>query len=149
MEYRVTKYDPKLRDIHGRFLVNEWTSFSDIGTSVTEIDYEATEKAYIETALAMLEETDCKGLFVVKLESTGNEPDIREGDYLELQKLETAFRCVLREEAWCRFENLSHFVHFGYDFYMYVGTPEICSQAIEFAKYSGLYVEDFRSPYND
>jgi len=30
-KYRITKYNPMNRDANGAYLLNEWTSFSDIG----------------------------------------------------------------------------------------------------------------------
>ena len=34
MIYRITKYDPTLRDAEGRYLPWTWTSYSDIGRAV-------------------------------------------------------------------------------------------------------------------
>lgn len=57
-------------------------------------------------------------------------------------------RRVLREEFWCRLEADECFVHFGWDYYMYVGVSEACSKSRAFAAASGLFVEEFVSPYH-
>ena len=150
MEYRVTKYNPEFRDSTGKYLVSdEWTSFFDIGKSVSIEDYECTEKAYIDTAIEVLQETNCIGLNVVSLEKNAPEKEAEEEDFLKLNALKNIFQSVLREEIWCKFENESHYVHFGYDYYMYIGTPDECINAREQAKLRGLYVEEFKSPYHD
>jgi hypothetical protein len=53
----------------------------------------------------------------------------------------------LREEFWCRLETEDRFLHFGYDYYMYVGVKTTCSASITFAREVGLFVEQFDSPY--
>jgi hypothetical protein len=55
-EYRITKYDPTLRDENGRYTREEWTSFSQVGGAVSFEEYVRVEKAYIDTALAFLRE---------------------------------------------------------------------------------------------
>lgn len=150
MEYRVTKYDPKNRDRFGRYLrLAEWTCFSDIGESVTQQEYLLTEEAYIDSAIAMLLETNCEGLFICGLEERESPVQFQEGNFVTPSELKDLFQVVLRGLVWCKFENRSHFVHFGYDFYMYVGTPEACVQSIDLAINRGLYVEEFQSPYLD
>jgi hypothetical protein len=56
-------------------------------------------------------------------------------------------RRVLREEFWCRLEGPEAFVHFGYDYYLYVGVPRACPEAEQATRRAGLFVESFRSPY--
>ncbi|MFQ5548957.1 MAG: RNA-binding protein, partial [Woeseia sp.] len=60
-----------------------------------------------------------------------------------------AMRDVLRERYWARFEDeQGRFVHFGWDYYMYVGVTCECPRAEEAASKRGLFVEAFRSPYH-
>ncbi len=57
-------------------------------------------------------------------------------------------RQALREELWAMLVAPRRaFVHFGYDFYMYVGLSRATPGALELAKRRGIFVELFRSPY--
>lgn len=56
-------------------------------------------------------------------------------------------RNVLRERYWCRFEDESRFVHFGYDYYMYVGDLTRCADSQSLARTLDLFPEEFESPY--
>lgn len=65
-------------------------------------------------------------------------------------ELRKAFQLVLREECWCRFQHpAGAFVHFGHDYYMYVGTPRDCPEAKQVARERLLFVEPVHSPYRD
>jgi hypothetical protein len=149
IEKRITKYDPAHRDAAGRFLSEEWTSFSDVGNNVTLEEYQKFESGYIATALELLRESGISGLRIAGLENPAEDPiPFHEGMWLTLDALEEAFRLVLRERFWCRFEDDSGvFVHFGRDYYMYVGVTRTSPHVIANAERRGLFVEDFRSPY--
>lgn len=57
-------------------------------------------------------------------------------------------RLVLREEAWGKLGVPGKaYVHFGYDYYMYIGVPSKCGRSIAIARDLGLFVERIRSPY--
>jgi hypothetical protein len=151
-EYRVTKYNPIYRNEQGHFLRNEWTFFAEIGESFDNVtltleEYERVEAVYAQTAMAFLRESG-KLFKVERLQNNRNYPNpFRQGDTLGKDKLEQAFRDVLRERYWCSFGDADCFVHFGWDFYMYIGVPMICEKAIDFAHSAGLFVEPFQSPY--
>ena len=154
-EYRITKYDPQYRDDSGVFTKPEWTMFSDIGETigghvVSESEYERIESAYINAALHFLNEAGIDSLIVRGLENHGGYPTaMTEGQTLSTRELQTAFREILREKCWCCFERDGMgFVHFGYDYYMYVGVSRTCTNSIRYAEEQGLFVEEFRSPYH-
>lgn len=147
--YRVSKYDPSLRNDKGEFTLETWTSRSDIGQKfsgniLTESEYQKVEDQYIETAIELLEANGCRGLEIRGLEN--HQGQFNEGDYISLDKLGEVFRSVLREEYWARFEGKDVFVHFGYDFYMYVGLP---SKIQEGLNQKMLFIEAFPSPYSN
>ena len=152
-EYRVTKFDPALRDVEGRDLGEDWTSYSDIGRAfrgerLTRPVYLAVEDAYVSAAVAFLREAEVTSVIVRGLEAhVGRRCEIAEGQTIELRRLRTAIRRVLREDCWCRFERTGCYLHFGYDYYMYVGVPRPCSNAHAVARDLGLFVEPFSSPY--
>ena len=52
---------------------------------------------------------------------------------------------------WCELESADRdvFVHWGYDYYMYLGAAVECPQVLERARDRGLFVEPFASPYRE
>jgi hypothetical protein len=59
--WRVTKYDPALRDQRGRYLHDTWTSIADIGTfyngeQLTIEAYDRVEASYLRAARAFADE---------------------------------------------------------------------------------------------
>jgi len=153
IEYRVTKYDPALRDIGGAYALPEWSSFTDIGcmfngSPLSEAEYLQVENAYIVSALEFLRESGISSLAVRELENHRGAPlTFGEGSNLSLDQLKTALSRILREEFWCKLEGRDSFIHIGYDYYMYVGVPACCSRAEQVASGLGLFVEPFQSPY--
>jgi len=152
-QYRVTKYDPKLRSATGAYLADDWTSCFDIGKSfggtlLTEKRYLGVEQAYLQAAVAFLAEANIVKLKVVGLE---NHQQILsappEGSTIQSSEASQVLRSLLREEYWCKLENPKSFIHVGYDYYMYIGLPTKCPNAIAVANSIGLFVEEFPSPY--
>ena len=152
-EYRVTKYNPAFRDPGGAYTRDEWTSVKDVGRSfaggvLTREEYERVENAYVGAALAFLDEAGLTSLRVEGLENTRGEWLVfRNDSILPLTQVGDVIRRVLREEFWCRLEGVDGFVHFGWDYYMYIGVAHPCPKARERTVELGLYVEEFASPY--
>jgi hypothetical protein len=152
-QYRVTKYDPSLRGEGGAYLGDDWTSRSDIGktfggTPLTEDRYLHIEQSYLKAAAAFLNEAGVTELTVVGLENHRQSAAApRNGSLIKLEEVPAVLRSLLREEFWCKLEGPSSFIHVGYDYYMYVGTPIECTSASDFAQRSELFVEAFKSPY--
>jgi hypothetical protein len=153
LEYRVTKYDPAFRDAIGAYTRDEWTAASDIGRSfgsvvLTPEEYQRVEDAYVAVALSFLSESRQSTLTVDGLENARNYPiDFSEGSTLCLERLGPVIRLVLREMFWCRLEGRTGYLHFGWDYYMYVGVPCPCPESQELARRLGLFVEEDSSPY--
>lgn len=152
-EYRVTKYDPRVRSSGGTY--TEWTSVSDIGKSfdgfpLTNSEYQRVENTYIASALAFLREADVLSLTVRALENHGDVAlAFGDGDVVSLEQVSAILPQVLREKFWCKLEGLDSFIHVGYDYYMYVGVPLDCPKAEQLAAGLGLFVEPFQSPYGE
>ena len=145
---------------------DEWTSVSDIGRMYsggvfTLSDYLATEEAYVETVRRFLASTGDNSLRVSGLEfkaDCGTLPSelaaeaeirlrmLREGMEVLGQNLDWVVRLNLRELVWCRLEGKGGlYVHFGYDYYMYVGI-----EANDFVLPSlppHIYAEPCETPY--
>lgn len=149
--FRVTKYNPDYRDSQGRYTEDDWTSYSDIGMKVTQKEYEQVESAYIDTALKFLEEQNITELKLSYLENRLNnqEPGVslKNGTVLNFNALKQVMKSILREKYWAKLEAENSFVHFGYDYYMYIGVPNEPRLVWELAKLNGLYVEECLSPY--
>lgn len=63
-------------------------------------------------------------------------------------QIERVIRLNLRETLWCKLEDAAgRFLHFGWDYYTYVGVPTPCPKACALASRRGLFVEPFKSPY--
>ncbi len=152
-QYRISKYDPQNRNTAGHYLPREWTMFSEVGQErggvVLSLDeYERVESAYVESALAFLTEAEVRFLFACGVENANDVPTAPyEGACLDSATLAASMRSILRGEFWCRLEVPLAYVHFGCDYYMYVGVPAACKAASDFTRDRGLFVEPFDSPY--
>ncbi len=156
-QYRITKYNPQNRNARGNYLLDEWTAFSDIGKvfngqRLDEETYYHTEDAYVSSALAFLNEARIRVLILAYLENhRGTQVpglELRKGKAYPLQEADRLFRLILREAFWGKFKGRGKsYIHFGWDYYMYLAVPSYCPQAIAYTEQQGLFVEEFESPY--
>lgn len=172
--WRVTKYNPKYRDEKGVYLRDEWTSVSEIDritnshVILTIQDYISTENRYVEAILDMMSCLNIQKLSISGLEKWGDTLDITNfpslysekmrslydqvtnGLWLEKDQISDISRLILREKIWCKLKCDSRmYVHFGHDFYMFIGSEVMCENTINNIEKSGLYVENFISPINE
>lgn len=156
--YRVTKYHPVLRDEEGAFRRDDWTSRSDIGRSfngvvLTEQEYLRTEAAYLFVLEEFLRQAEIERLELRDVESHTDDqlPEIfASGALLTIPQCVDFARLALRECVWGKLVDPGcAYVHFGYDYYMYLGLPARCPETVSEAHRRGLFVETFRSPYLD
>ena len=168
--WRITKYNPKNRDSSGNYLdKEEWTSYFDINNTIsnkayTYQQYLSIEDAYIVSIIMFMKCNKVKTLCVVALEKSHTllEDDsyaskemkqayetIKNGAACDISTIAIIARLILRERIWCKFEAKSMFVHFGWDYYMYISSARACNQSIQKIKALGLYVEEYASPYLD
>ena len=155
-QFRVTKYDPRFRKRSGAYDRDEWTSVSDIGScfgnvTLTASEYVSTENAYVEAALFFLEESGVAQLEIAGFENhtqySTSALSFKDGYLCSQLEIAELVRLNLREVIWCRLEARDAFLHFGYDYYMYVGVPNPSTAACERTERRGLFVEPFESPY--
>lgn len=171
ISWRITKYNPKYRNEKDEYQKDEWTSCHDIGKSYdgegsTVDDYIAVENAYIYTILSFVNNLDITTLKTKYLEKhNGNIKlhqtpliyteemielfeRLHEGTVLEIRDIEHVCRLILREKLWCKVENDNKiFIHFGCDFYMYIGCLSKPEGIINLMGKLGLFIEKFESPY--
>lgn len=164
--WRITKYDPKYRDKNGFYTKEEWTSFSDIGRVFdnkifTYLQYCQIEDAYVKSIQLFMDCLSLDSLQVTHLEKHNKlEPNsfcdssmismfesVKNDEKLSKKDIEILSRLVLRENLWCRLQANNMFVHFGYDYYMYIGSNESCQCSIAKIQELGLFVEVYNSPY--
>ena len=154
-EYRVTKYNPAFRDQWDHYTRAEWTMFKDIGKTYSGVlftreEYERVEEAYVQAALSFLRESGLSSIRVAGIENRSKQPLDFDGDsVLPLDRIGEIIRRTLREEIYCRLEGSDCFIHFGWDYYMYIGVPHPCLRAQARAAELDLYVEEFASPVRE
>ena len=151
-QYQVTKYNPDFRDSGGAYTKDEWTAFSDIGrlyggVAFTIEEYLRVESAYIDVAAKFLAEDSSPALYAIGASNHfnyGHAPT--EGGLIRESDFSAVCRSILREKFWCRLEGGGRFIHFGYDYYMYVGVKSACDSSIAAAHALSLFVERIESP---
>ena len=158
-EYRITKYNPKNRDTQGRYLVDEWTAYSDIGQEfggsvLTREEYLRVENTYVDAAIKLLDECGVSSLVIDSLENhlnyQSNYVALSDGQRLRDESLREGIRSLLRGDFWCRLQDGTRaFIHVGYDYYMYIGVPCPAQNSVRAVQSAGLFVEPFESPYKE
>lgn len=150
-QYRISKYNPENR-VGGVYTVNEWTSFSDIGkiyegTKLSYEMYQKTERSYIRFCLKLMEWAHISDISIQQVEYYTDEIrfPLRAFDTNSVCQMITA---CLREQCWMKLIAKDFFIHFGYDYYIYIGTLLPFSIVSEIATEYGLFCEICQSPYN-
>lgn len=157
--WRVTKYNPELRNEDGSYInQDEWISISDVGTTVSEEEYLKVESNYLDAIDAFMHEMGVKEVSIEALEQNfleEQEPVVQSflknfqvGSKLSTWAMRELSKWTLREVVWCKLSVPNQcFIHFGYDYYLYIGAKKDCSNARKKVEGLGLYVEEFRSPH--
>ena len=87
-----------------------------------------------------------KGLNIVWIENSKGKkwtPKL----YVKLKLIPILIRLTLRNKIWCKLESKNSYLHFGYDYYMYIGVDlpfEVVNNVC--TKYN-LFCEEFDSPH--
>jgi hypothetical protein len=157
--WRITKYNPVKRDADGSYLDHEeWTCFSEVGTKVSMEEYQKQEEKYLDAISVFITEMGLNRVYVNALEQWSDgvrDQNTNEflskiwiGKAVTVQEVRELAKLTLRNAVWCKLGfKKQFFVHFGYDYYMYIGASEECANAKEVVKETGLFIEDFQSPY--
>lgn len=175
-QWRVTRYDPAFRLPDGTWgrAAREWSVVQHIGRTIggvrlTRRRYLAVEDRYCAAARLLFRACGVGAYRVRGLEPPnprrsggrmghrllwrpGRSSPLREGKQFRGRQaerlLEEACRLALRDIAWVRLECAGRFfLHFGDDFYLYAGTPEVPRAALRRIAAMKLFVEPFFSPY--
>lgn len=143
--YRITKYNPKFRDNVGKYKNSDWTFISD---NVPMEDYLKYENKYAKTVIDCVSLCGVKKLIVTPIGHENSQFKLSrtklEINSKDWGSIDTIVRLVLREKFWAKINSTkSFYVHFGWDYYMYIGG----SFKLKMNKINGLYIEEFKSPY--
>lgn len=163
--WRVTKYNPQYRDGNA-YLLEEWTSVSDIGkcfygTKFTVEEYLKCEEQYINAVILAMRAVGINELKIEEIEkkeyskqqklvepyAEGFYNLLYNGMFVNINEIGLLIKLILREMVWGKLDNEKFFVHFGYDYYMYMGIPNMAGEIKEKIEKIGLFVENVESPY--
>ena len=165
--WRITKYDPKYRCPSGAYLNDEWCIYGEIGKAFNNVrfdfkEYARIEKLYIDAIELFME---CHNISLLQIDTLEKNKklkkdihniadmvelfhNIKDGDWIQQAHIQDLCKLILRDKLWCKLRySRKMFVHFGWDFYMYIGSSLVCDEAILSIEKSGLFVEPFESPY--
>ncbi len=163
--WRISKYDPLLRDAAGVYHGDEWTFAAQVGTVVgghrLELaEYLAMEDKYVSLTLRFVVESGISSLWVENLQNRFTKKalkqakhglahpfedgaHIRDRDLLTGEAIERACRLNLREFLYCDLCEPNRFsLHFGWDYYLYITSVFPCPESLRYAHDLGLFVED-------
>lgn len=150
-EYRITKYNPANR-VDGVYVTDEWTSFGDIGkefggTKLSHDVYLKTEQSYIDCCIALIEKAKISNLSIERAEYYAEELNFP-SSISNAKDIRQVITACLREQCWLKLIANDFFIHFGYDYYMYIGSVLPSERVVEIVRQHGLYCEQYSSPYN-
>lgn len=170
--FRVTKYDPRLRNESGAFIGDDWTCISEIGQvfngqALTRERYEQVEAAYLKAAELFAQESGITELAVrTPLFGRNFTPgpllpgygpatsgllseEFYDGRQVSLPEGLELVRAMLRGDGvWCRLEAEGRFsAEVSWDYYLYVNSHQPCSQAVDQAHRMELFVEEDYTSY--
>lgn len=159
--FRVSKYDPQLRDEFGAFVGDEWTSVFD---DVSIEEFKEIEGRYVQCAISLMKMCNISRLKAIEIEDhfdaavypecleketryyheCFSENESKTFDQCELEKI---IRLALREAVWFKLTGEHGFyLHFGYDLYLYIGAD--MEVPLDSGVMLGLYIErELISPY--
>jgi hypothetical protein len=165
--YRITKYNPAFRNDKGWYVNDDWTAISDVGevyngNVFTFEHYLTAESAYVAAVRIAMAANH-----VSVLRFHGGRLSYFIYDYPDISKRDTkrhlrklldqrcadcssvdfVVRCLLRESFGTQLVSRNMFVHFGYDYYMFIGSRKPLVEEAKIIEGMGLFVEDFPSPY--
>lgn len=138
--------------IDGIYANEEWTDYTDIGKTFngrvfTEPEYLCVEKQYIDSCLAIIKQLSITQMAIVGYEEY--EPlDWYDNQDVSIDVIDKLISDCLRNKCWCKLKSHNIYIHFGYDFYMYIGCKLKPPHIQSICKQFNLYSEVVDSPYN-
>ena len=149
-EYRITKYNPANR-MDRTYAADEWTSFSDVGkifggAELSPDVYLKTEQAYIDCCIELIDTAQISSLNIEQAEYYAENIHFPPSVF-HPKAIRQVITACLREQCWLKITSEDFFIHFGYDYYMYIGSVLPSERVAKIAAKYGLYCEQHPSPY--
>lgn len=147
--WKITKYDPNLK-------TDEWTAMSDVGKVYNGKIFELKEYLRVENlylhAIQLIARHNGVSFFEISSLELLRRPDtplldVVDHSSVDLESALVIAQKVLREELWCKLLHPKMIVHFGYDYYMYIGSAKSSTLELEKIRDMGLFIEEKKSPY--
>lgn len=149
--YRITKCKSDLLS-NGKYPNDHWDSYFDIGKEfngviLTEQEYCRIENNYISCITEILAAAGVRSLYIKTLEQYGKQR-WKNQQRISINNASNILRDCFRETCWCRLTAYQAYVHFGYDYLVYIGV-NIPQKDVELiCKKYGLYCKKYPSPYS-
>lgn len=172
-KYRISKYKPSMRDEQGRYVINEWTSYSDIGKLYNSKifnsnEYEYIENKYIQALMMILKDKNIDKLVIRELEKNFSTKEIekllidsnlslsqtekelfqsiKNESEISINQIDAISKLLLRECLWCRLNSPKNdlIVEIGYDFYLYICCDNISQHIINDVHKLQMYIEEMK-----
>ena len=157
-QYRISKYSPNLRDIQGHYVLNDWTDYSDIGSTfngkrLSKQAYFRVERAYLGVVSDMLQRTSVFSMMIHDYEPRSRFSRIRSAFIMprslsSRNQILRFSRGCLRNNHWGKLVSDETFIHFGYDYYVYIGCSLNASEMQDISSRHRLFCETIDSPYS-
>ena len=150
-QYRISKYSRQ--STPDMAVDDQWTSIFDIGKTfggkvLTYSEYINTENQYLELIKWVCKSSGVERLQITNLEDYQCLSPCENLSWTEsVEQIVNIARDCLRERYWCRLHAHNFFIHFGYDYYLYMGTQLDYLQMHCIANSLGVFVEKMSSPY--
>lgn len=169
MNLQITKYNPLNRDDSGKYLLDEWTEFSDIGKTYnsrlfTYEEYCQTEEKYIKALEILTSWFEFESFYIIGLnkfsekfnENNGkDDPSDYDSDLIELynslndgsklnsNRIGDVTKLILRNKIWGQiiFLHPAVRIRFSYDYYMTCDVEIESNELIKEIETSELFVE--------
>ena len=126
----IVKYSPDGYNSDGTYCKDEWTDYSDIGKIFngkifTKSEYLEIEKRYIECAIDIISESQCKYLTIGYIADYINKKNYRYKSRIHISQIPDILQDMLRNKVWCVLVNLKKKlqIDIGWDYYMHVICP--------------------------
>lgn len=156
-QYRISKYSPNLRDIQGHYVLNDWTDYSDIGSTfngkrLSKQAYLRVEHAYLGVVSDVLQSASVFSMMIHDYEPRSWFSRIRSMFFMprslsSRNHILRFSRGCLRNNHWGKLVSDEMFIHFGYDYYMYIGSSLDAQKMQEIVSPYQLFCEETNSPY--
>lgn len=167
-QWRITKYNPKYRNTQGHYTKEEWTSSAHIGKMIdgeliTFEEYLKVETAYIHTIMKFLQVNGIKSLTIIHSTFIDIEQELgalydqlyddqfdnlqlKDDQEVTIEQIPLISKMILRGFFYCSFISSDFFIHFGDEYYMFIGTNHYEEESLKFAEQQNLFVEEMTSP---